>query len=341
MEALASAVLRVPFTGGRLGLRWILDKASRLYANPTPAQLPRRVWQRGLQLLHLVGVYRLPSTPLYRNFDEALALRLQPDEHLTRRLWFGGYVEYDEENLVRAFLRPGMTAIDGGANVGHMSLICARRVRPGGHVHAFEPVPGTFAILRENVEVNGLEETVRVHRFAFADRSDELVRIECQEQYSNMAHMALGNDRDSAAVPTHSGADSRAEPNPGGNVRVSEVSTVTLDDYVAREGLERVDFLKLDLEGAETMALAGARRLLGVMKPVVLCEFNNPTLVRFGSSSHTLWRMWRELGYEFFDYRHRERTLSPRCLFPEHDYVTVVGTTDVDGLVRRLGARLT
>lgn len=130
--------------------------------------------------------------------------------------------------FIKSFLKPGMTFVDVGANVGYFTLLAASR---GCRVVAFEPTPAVVVRLHENVALNGFDE-VTVVNAAVADKRGTL-------------KLFLSPD------------DPEANNLYEGSISV-EVSTVSLDDALADHGVKKVDLLKIDAEGAEPMILIGA-----------------------------------------------------------------------------------
>lgn len=139
-------------------------------------------------------------------------------------------------------VREGDVVVDGGGCWGDTALYFADRVGPKGRVACFEFVPDNLRILRANLARNPhLADRVDVVEHAMWNASDEEL------------HFDLG-----AGAGTTVGADS------GGD---ASVTTLTIDDLVERRGLERVDWIKLDIEGAERAALEGARETLQRFRP--------------------------------------------------------------------------
>jgi len=304
----------------------LLDKKSRLTKNPKIGDLPRRLWQSSLNALHSIGLYRLPGEPVYRRFDEDLTVCLLPGEFLTKRVWFHGYVQYDEEYFLREYVSPGMVIIDAGANIGTRSLICGKRVRPGGMVHAFEPMRQTYALLRRNVARNELGDVIRVNRMAVLDRTGQMVRFIQEPRHSDMARVDV---RDGSVLQGEDGLMS------------DEVQSVALDGYVESNDIQRLDLVKLDIEGSESKAFSGCRRMLLRFRPTVICEFNGPLLRRMGSCPRDLWEAFKGLGYGFYTYNARARffTLKGVCC-SEESVETYIGTVDIEHLAKRIGASI-
>lgn len=152
--------------------------------------------------------------------------------------------------LLAAELAPGRSFVDGGANIGFYSLLAARLVGPSGQVVAFEMMPDTAAILRQHVERNG-DLPIRIVERALSEKSGERVMASVE--------------------PGLHGQASIVSKGRGPRQSVS-VETVTLDEALA--AVERVDLLKLDLEGAECGALCGAQAVL-VRTGCVVFESND------------------------------------------------------------------
>jgi FkbM family methyltransferase len=149
----------------------------------------------------------------------------------------------------REVLRPGMVALDCGAHIGEYSLLFSRLVGPGGAVHAFEPDPRVFEFLKWNVERNGLT-NVTANMLALSSSGGR-------------ADYALHPDATCSALAEFDGDGA-------GGVETVEVSTTSLDAYAPEHGLERVDAVKIDVEGAEGAVLEGAARILERMRPVLV-----------------------------------------------------------------------
>lgn len=153
--------------------------------------------------------------------------------------------------LVSKTVKSGFTIVDIGAHIGYYSLLFSRLVGPTGHVIAFEPVPKNFEFLCENIKLNNCT-NVEVENRAVLDHSQR-IRIEIPE-----------NDPLPVGV-------SFANPDDKGDVIVEAVS---LDDVVLGR-TRRVDFLKVDAEGAEDKVLDGARALIKRDHPIIMMEVHH------------------------------------------------------------------
>lgn len=197
-------------------------------------------------------------------------------DFVSRKILRNGYYEPETVALVEQLLTPGMTFVDAGAHCGQYTLVAARQVGPAGQVHSFEPDPQTFAILQKNIAMNKLG-NVHANQVALAERVATL-------------DFFLGND-------LNFGANSLA-PNVFNSNRAIKVSTRPLDDYLQEQGVEQVDLVKIDVEGAELAVLQGSRALLsGRHRPFIIAEFNEEAQQGFGTSCAALAGLLQEMDY--------------------------------------------
>lgn len=179
--------------------------------------------------------------------------------------------EPETQGVIAAVLRPGMVAVDVGANVGYLTLLMASAVTPGGRVVALEPAPDNLALLTENVRRNRLDEVVRVLPVA---AGAERGRRPLQLGRAGTLHTLYRID----------GA---------GGAEIA-VDVAPLDGLI--EGA--VDLVKIDVEGAEHAVLDGMARLLAAVPPPrLLVEWSPSALARAGSSPESLPRRLEAAGY--------------------------------------------
>jgi FkbM family methyltransferase len=146
--------------------------------------------------------------------------------------------------------------VDGGAHIGVLTVLLASLCREG-KVYAFEPGPGSRGHLVDNVEANHLDNVV-VEDAALYDADGEIV--------------FAFND----AYPAGSHVDAQGR----------SVRSVRLDSWARARGIDRLDLVKLDVEGSELAVLAGAQETLGRFRPVAIVECNPVALRRFGGRSY-------------------------------------------------------
>lgn len=177
--------------------------------------------------VHRIGSVHLPVSDRFkyrRDWDSALESTFDPIE----ANWFFRYRP-----------RAGDTIVDVGAGDGLDSMVFAKAVGPSGKVLAVEAHPATFVLLEQTCRLNGLA-NVTARQCAVMDRGGTVPIAE------------EGSHRDTYSVI--GGTQSTA--------RTKDVPATTLDDLCREHGLSRIDFLKMNIEGAERYALPGAREVL-------------------------------------------------------------------------------
>ena len=178
---------------------------------------------------------------------------------------------------LRALLAPGDTFIDVGANVGYFSLLTSRAVGPNGRVFAFEPSLRALGQLVDHLESNRVRNVV-VSSLGLSDRR-ALVSF-YRAEASNIGKSSLG-------LAEAERADSES------------ILTTPLDEYLA--GLDVIpQVIKIDIEGAELLALRGMQRLLRENQPYVLCEVIDSYLAKLNCTATEMHALMDELGYKSY-----------------------------------------
>jgi FkbM family methyltransferase len=187
--------------------------------------------------------------------------------------------------LVRAHLRSGMNVMDVGAHIGYHTLLFASLVGPSGRVFAFEPDEGNRMFLEQNVRANGFAGVTEIDPHALGAVSGEaaLYRLKSDAGASTLFS------------PTVAVADTLV------------VAMTTIDAWAQRHGWPSIDFIKMDIEGAEPAALRGMTELSRRNPRLMLAiEFNAPVIERAGEDPRALFSQLRGLGFTTFrvaDYR--------------------------------------
>ncbi|HZQ78268.1 MAG TPA: FkbM family methyltransferase [Acidimicrobiia bacterium] len=173
----------------------------------------------------------------------------------------GGAYQRDLTLLLRRRLRPDAVVVDGGAHIGVLTLVMAK-LCPAGRVYAFEPSEETRSHLVANLAANGAA-NVTVETAALFDRDGE-VAFDPSRAQPGGAHLAAGGPAAGTAT----------------------VAATRFDTWAAAIGLDRLDFLKLDVEGSELTVLAGAEATIRRFRPTAVVECNPVALRRFGGRSY-------------------------------------------------------
>ena len=194
------------------------------------------------------------------------------------------------------FLRPEMTFFDVGAYHGIYALIAAKKLGEAGRVVAFEPSPVTVQRLKLNLRLNRVSSaTVENCAVAANEGTASLFSVrEGQPDMNTLCH----------AVTDHA-------------LSKTKVETITLDGYLQRQLVDRVDLIKIDTEGAEMEVFRGASRLLKGLRPLVICEVLDEVTRPWGYEAREIINTLQACDYDWFDI-HLDGRLSPHC--PRKEY---------------------
>jgi FkbM family methyltransferase len=205
--------------------------------------------------------------------------RMYLDDRDSLRLSVARIFEPGETRYFASAIQPGDVVIDVGGNIGYFTLLFASKVGAAGRVEAFEPDPSNFALLSRNIAENGYSSVV-LHNRAVWSKPGSL-----------RLYLSETNRGDHRAYPSEEAR------------RAVDIEAVRLDDlFPDSPGRSRVDFVKMDIQGAEYHALLGMRRLLERNAGVrVVTELWPNGLRRAGSSAEDLLELLSGLGFRFFE----------------------------------------
>lgn len=268
--------------GDALRPRRLLTRAIRWWCGLNPTQR-RRMLVRNVLRRWCVDEEIETFTPY------GFRMAASPRNYCSYGVYFFGELNRDMSTVVSTCVRPGFTAWDVGAERGWFTLLMARLVGPTGRVDAFEAFPGNFRLHQANVARNGFH-WVRSNPVAVSRGDGRLWFI---PPSSTVTHHI--SELDDCSGTGHLSREQTPE--------AIEVPTISLDSYAERTGLERLDFIKMDIEGAEVDALHGAERVLTRFRPAMTIEYNREALSRAGYSLEELDLLLDGFGYERFLYR--------------------------------------
>jgi FkbM family methyltransferase len=179
-----------------------------------------------------------------------------------RVFFYGAYSRQELEfcgQLLRRFTNP--VVLDIGANVGHHSLFFSGLC---GQVHAFEPNPELFGELKQKLSLNGIR-NVFVHNVGVGERDEMLAYY--------------------APTGSNKGTGSFVAAHSETNEMSKKLEVRNGDNYIASLQLDRVDFIKIDVEGFEKQVLLGLRHTIFRYHPVIIVEFSSTTKGNFSSAA--------------------------------------------------------
>lgn len=184
--------------------------------------------------------------------------------------------------LVKHFIKKDSIILDVGAHAGSWAVPLSEMV-PSGHVYAFEALPYYSKVLKSLLKLLG-RKNISVHNLAVNDKNETISVTYATNDIllTGNTHITNTNDK---------------------NFKEVKVQGVTLDKFIYKDQNltnNKVAFIKIDIEGAESLAIKGAGDLIKNHRPILLIEVVDEFCFHFGSSSSSLINYLKEMGYTVF-----------------------------------------
>jgi FkbM family methyltransferase len=193
-------------------------------------------------------------------------------------LILSGYYEKHIIEIMREILKPGMVVLDIGANIGYHTLISSKLVGNTGKIYSFEPEPHNFKLLLKNIEINEFKNIIPINKALSNNIGSTKLFLDTQSD----------------------GKHSLSEKNVNTN-KFIEVEKITLDSFYENMGENRrIDFIKIDVEGAEGLVIKGGGKLLKENDIMIIMEFIPFYIRNLGASPEKLLSLLMGFGFEFY-----------------------------------------
>jgi len=270
-----------------------------------------KLYRRLARFLSRIGLVRIPGASklyhlLYTKFIKpkgAAALVLlniqgnkmyvDAGQRIGDELLMDGVFEKYETELFKKMAQDGKVVVDIGANIGYYTLIAAKLVGSKGTVYAFEPEPSNYKLLYKNIQANGYTNIIAVQKAV--SKTNGKTKFYVDAATTDVSSFAKDN------VLKHSK-----------NLDCLEVETITLDDFFERTvGDDRIDLMKIDVEGAEELVVDGAERVLRNNSLKILMEFMPDQLRNVGTDPLQLLYKLQNYGFEIRLLNNRKQVLEP------------------------------
>jgi FkbM family methyltransferase len=200
---------------------------------------------------------------------------------LHRILLEQGVYEPDTMALMKTLVKPGMSVIDIGSNIGYFSVLCGRLIGSSGRMICVEPAPENVDLLTRNIALNGLADRTTIVPLCMGD-AETTVTLHRDKTNQGNHSIAAGNivsERDSV-----------------------DVRCTTLDSLLATYAMPRVDLIKMDVQGSELRVLKGAAKTLAAHPEAkIIIEFWPFGLRNAGAEPEEVLKILRDAGYHFTD----------------------------------------
>jgi len=207
-------------------------------------------------------------------FDKNIRLDLSKHDIGHKSIIFNGFYELGLSRNMVQLARKGGLLVDVGANYGYFSCLWVSQ-RPGNEAIAFEASPKNIQPLKNNVHKNNLDDRITVMPIALG-----------QEPGTLMFNLATENQQTGWGGFTVNSSNA------------VEVVVDTLDNYATRNNIHTIDVLKIDVEGADTWVLYGARKLLEKKRiDHIFFEQNIPRMNLLNIKEHEVKVFLKDVGY--------------------------------------------
>jgi FkbM family methyltransferase len=199
------------------------------------------------------------------------------DEYITKWMFIHGYQKELEFAMTHSLIRNGDVILDIGANMGLWSMIPAAIHGSKIKIHAFEPVPELFHKLVENIKENKIESSYITYNIALSETDGELI-FNRDNNNCGMGYISSVADTSFDQI---------------------KIQSKVLSDIRKNHRIDKVDFIKIDVEGAELQVLRGDKYLfMNDSAPLLTIEVIDENQKRFGHSANELIQQLIDWGYK-------------------------------------------
>lgn len=256
-----------------------------------------RLYRRSLKRIpgvhrgfYMVGSYLiLPAVEKWNNFwtipDDPLYFRIS----LLLRKY-----ESETVKFLKQYVKPGMVVLDVGAHVGYYTRLFSDLVGPSGMVIAFEPHPVHVHYLTRNIKNRS---NVKVIPMAVGSQPGKTIIYDSPVISGGSSLAKFENKWNYLKTLNSSELAPRLRMNKNDFL---EIEVIKIDDVLEDMGISKVDLMKIDIEGAEVIALQGARKTLERFNVKIVFELSPANLVGFGFSVGDLINTLHKYNYSTF-----------------------------------------
>ena len=193
---------------------------------------------------------------------------------------YGCYIiESTHARFMLKVARPGMIMFDVGANARYYTILMASLLKRlgGGVVHSFEPMSGNQARFLENMKINQLDNATLVKNIV--------------SNQNGMKEIFFNNPQNTGTSSIYNILETENS---------EKVEAITLDQYISQSGVQRVDLVKIDVEGHELEVLEGMNLSIERFSPDFFIEVNREILNSLGKSPNDLYKFLQGHGYRSY-----------------------------------------
>jgi FkbM family methyltransferase len=216
-----------------------------------------------------------PHWEIIRNFDGNITLKIDRSRSMGASLYWTGLHELREFIFLHRILKKEMVAIDVGANLGEYTMFMAKRLTEG-RVLSFEPMELIRRQLEENVELNHFDR-VAIFDFGLSNKKQRLQLHEVEDGNEGLGTLFLGDKKSKGSI---------------------EIALESLDEKWDSFQLQRLDLIKIDVEGSELFVLQGAKKTIAKFRPLILVEISDENFKAAGYHAADVEIFFKEINYQ-------------------------------------------
>ncbi len=211
------------------------------------------------------------------NFKNRFFLNLNLNDWIQNQIFFLDSYEDFELNVLEFFLKPGDNFIDIGSNFGLYSLWSSAIIGNEGKIFSFEPFYENYLALEKNINLNHFNNII-VEKIAITDYEGELC-LSYNNKENNLGMVSFYET----------------------NREIQErVICNSLDNYLVKNPINSIKYIKIDIEGGEYLALLGMKETLKKFKPIVQLEIDYEILLKTPYNRENIFDFMTEINYEVF-----------------------------------------
>lgn len=260
------------------------------------------------QFRHYLSDSREVTLKIDNEFLGKIRILICPKYPIEREILINGCYDKESISIFNRIISKDFICLDVGANIGSISFALCNNLGPNGKVYAFEPGPNIFGRLSENVRMNpSLDGRLELIKAGLADKEKELYWAEVEDNPGN-AEFSKNNG--------------------------IKIELTTLDALVKKEKLEKVDFIKIDVEGMEIEVIKGGLSTIRDHKPLIYYE-SKLSQERWVDSIQQIEVILEQLGYSFYKF---ETSKLKKVRFPNLDINTLAVHSEKESIIDKFNS---
>jgi len=232
-----------------------------------------------IEISHSKLLIRKPDRSLYRTPDGDL-FWLNVTGYVDRCIINEGIFEKKSVQWLPYLLKEGDIVLDIGANIGYYSVLISKIIGKTGFIYAFEPTKHFCTILKNNLDENKIN-NVEIFEYGLSNKNQEL------EIFIGPSSATLHEPEGYEVIEGK-----------------EKIKLTTLDEFVKDKNLNRIDFIKIDVDGHEPLFFEGAWSSLDKFSPIILCEISH---LHYFTAGFTAWDFYREVRKHNYHIYHEDK----------------------------------